>query len=245
MCGMGKVESCLSVVCRAMSGRHTVRGQLQCNKPTLGVADRIEAGATETSPWIALASSLGGIDECNHAEGRNIAVSVPRAAHSVEDQCTAEDRPLIAEGAANPSAGPCVFDELRERPRCDPERIKARGFQHEAPSWWSKLRAADLLAVVVPVSKRHYIGISTMTHRPIHAAILSLILAGCQPRQSIQVVTCPSIPVSLTRDCGRCLPDDPTPATNGALAEAWLDCRQCVAEYRIRVEAVRELAGCR
>lgn len=79
--------------------------------------------------------------------------------------------------------------------------------------------------------------------RLLWAACVALV--GCQPRQSIQVVTCPSIPVSLTRDCGRCLPDDPTPATNGALAEAWLDCRQCVAEYRIRVEAVRELAGCR
>lgn len=72
-----------------------------------------------------------------------------------------------------------------------------------------------------------------------------LMLAACQPRPSIQVVTCPAIPVSLTRDCGRCLPDDPTPATNGDLAEAWMDCRQCVAEQRIRLSAVAELAGCR
>lgn len=70
-------------------------------------------------------------------------------------------------------------------------------------------------------------------------------LAGCQPRPSIHVVTCPAIPASLVRDCGRCLADDPAPQTNGELAEAWMDCRQCVAEQRIRLAAVRELAGCR
>lgn len=71
------------------------------------------------------------------------------------------------------------------------------------------------------------------------------LLVACQPRPSIQVVTCPSIPASLVRDCGRCLPDDPTPATNGELAESWMDCRQCVAEQRIRLAAVAELAECR
>ncbi len=81
--------------------------------------------------------------------------------------------------------------------------------------------------------------------KPYLACCAALVLAACQPRPSIQVVTCPEIPVSLTRDCGRCLPDDPTPATNGELAEAWMDCRQCVAEYRIRMEAVAELAECR
>lgn len=70
-------------------------------------------------------------------------------------------------------------------------------------------------------------------------------LAGCQSAPRIQVVTCAPIPASLTRDCGRCLPDDPVPATNGELAEAYLDCRQCVAEQRIRLDAVRELAECR
>lgn len=70
-------------------------------------------------------------------------------------------------------------------------------------------------------------------------------LAACQPRPVIKVTTCPDIPGSLTRDCGRCLPDDPTPATNGELAESWMDCRQCVAEYRIRMAAVTELADCR
>jgi hypothetical protein len=74
---------------------------------------------------------------------------------------------------------------------------------------------------------------------------LCVALAGCQSAPRVQVVTCAAIPASLTRDCGRCLPDDPPPATNGELAEAYLDCRQCVAEYRIRAEAVRELAGCR
>ena len=77
------------------------------------------------------------------------------------------------------------------------------------------------------------------------AYLTALMLVACQSAPRIQVTTCADIPASLTRECSRCLPDDPTPATNGALAEAWIDCRQCVAEYRIRVEAVRELAGCR
>lgn len=70
-------------------------------------------------------------------------------------------------------------------------------------------------------------------------------LAGCQPARVIHGPVCPPLPASLIRDCGRCLPDDPPPQTNGELAEAWLDCRQCVAEQRIRLEAVAELAECR
>ncbi len=71
-----------------------------------------------------------------------------------------------------------------------------------------------------------------------------VLLAGCQSAPQ-PLTICPDIPVSLTRDCGRCLPDDPAPKTNGDLAEAYLDCRQCVAEQRIRMDAVRELADCR
>ena len=75
--------------------------------------------------------------------------------------------------------------------------------------------------------------------------VVVLLLAGCRAGPSIQVVTCPAIPASLTRDCGWCLPDDPTPQTNGELAGQWIDCRQCVAEQRIRLAAVAELAACR
>ena len=75
--------------------------------------------------------------------------------------------------------------------------------------------------------------------------VVVLLLAGCRAGPHIEVVTCASIPASLTRDCGRCLADDPAPTTNGELAEAWMDCRQCVAEQRIRLAAVAELAGCR
>ncbi len=72
-----------------------------------------------------------------------------------------------------------------------------------------------------------------------------VLLAGCRGLPPQAPPICPPIPVSLTRDCGRCGPDEPAPATNGELAEAWMDCRQCVAEQRIRMEAVRELAECR
>lgn len=42
-----------------------------------------------------------------------------------------------------------------------------------------------------------------------------------------------------------CLEADPVPRTNGELAEAWMDCRQCVSSYRIRMEAIDALAVCR
>jgi hypothetical protein len=32
---------------------------------------------------------------------------------------------------------------------------------------------------------------------------------------------------------------------NGDLAEQWFECRACVAEYRVRMEAIGELAACR
>lgn len=72
----------------------------------------------------------------------------------------------------------------------------------------------------------------------------ALVLVGCHATP-VGVAGCPPIPLSLTSDCGRCLPDEPAPRTNGDLAEAYMDCRQCVAELRIKAAAVRDLAGCR
>lgn len=79
-------------------------------------------------------------------------------------------------------------------------------------------------------------------YRYLTALAVAGFLAGCQSAPQ-RVTVCPVIPASLLRDCGRC--SDSPPKTNGELAEAWMDCRQCVAEYRIRMEAVGELAGCR
>lgn len=85
---------------------------------------------------------------------------------------------------------------------------------------------------------------SALVKAYLHYGAALVLLAGCQSTPQ-PLTICPEIPVSLTRDCGRCLPDDPAPKTNGELAEAWMDCRQCVAEQRIRLDAVRELGACR
>lgn len=74
---------------------------------------------------------------------------------------------------------------------------------------------------------------------------VSVALAGCKTAPEVVVSTCPDIPASLTRDCGRCADDAALPKLNGELLEAYFDCRQCSQESRIRLEAIRELAGCR
>lgn len=71
-------------------------------------------------------------------------------------------------------------------------------------------------------------------------------LAGCSTvREVTRYEVCPPIPASLTAPCATCRPDDPAPVTNGDLMEAWLDCRSCVAEARIKGDAIRALAQCR
>lgn len=70
-------------------------------------------------------------------------------------------------------------------------------------------------------------------------------LAGCGGREVIRVEVCPEIPAILTAGCADCLSDDPPPATNGQLAEAWMACRSCVNEDRLKLAAVRELSACR
>lgn len=56
------------------------------------------------------------------------------------------------------------------------------------------------------------------------------------------VVQCPPIPRVLTAEC-----DPPARSldTNGDLARALLDTRECLAVSAIRLQAIRELADCR
>ena len=56
------------------------------------------------------------------------------------------------------------------------------------------------------------------------------------------ILQCPPIPASLTVQCE----PDPRPLeTNGDLARAYMDARECVALSNLRLAAVRELADCR
>lgn len=70
-------------------------------------------------------------------------------------------------------------------------------------------------------------------------------LAGCGGREIIRVNVCPEIPAILSAGCAECLPGDPAPTTNGQLAEAWMACRSCVNEDRLKLAAIKELAVCR
>lgn len=56
------------------------------------------------------------------------------------------------------------------------------------------------------------------------------------------ILQCPPIPASLTVQCE----PEPRPLeTNGDLARAYMDARECVALSNLRLAAVRELSGCR
>lgn len=56
------------------------------------------------------------------------------------------------------------------------------------------------------------------------------------------IVQCPAIPVSLTEHCE---PQARELATNADLARAYLEARGCLAEDKLKLAVIRELAGCR
>ena len=53
---------------------------------------------------------------------------------------------------------------------------------------------------------------------------------------------CPPIPPTLT---GSCYVERPLPATNGQLADQWIELRACAQEQDIKLRAVEALASCR
>jgi hypothetical protein len=70
--------------------------------------------------------------------------------------------------------------------------------------------------------------------------IASLFLAGCATPSVI--LQCPPIPASLTTPCE----PEPRPLeTNGDLARAYMDARECVALSNLRLAVIRELSDCR
>jgi hypothetical protein len=56
------------------------------------------------------------------------------------------------------------------------------------------------------------------------------------------ILQCPPIPRSLTEVCE---PEPRELATNGDLAQALVDARECLAVSSLRLRAIAELAGCR
>ena len=82
-----------------------------------------------------------------------------------------------------------------------------------------------------------------MRSRPISLAAIglaSLFLAGCATRSVI--LQCPPIPRSLTEVCE---PEGRTLETNGDLAQALVDVRECLSVSSLRLRAIAELADCR
>ena len=70
---------------------------------------------------------------------------------------------------------------------------------------------------------------------------LSLLpLAGCFT--PTVVMTCPPIPAALTEACPV---TDRQIATNGDLADAYLEARGCLREERLKLAAIKALADCR
>lgn len=80
----------------------------------------------------------------------------------------------------------------------------------------------------------------SLTIRLLGIGIASLCQIACAGRSVI--LTCPPIPASLTTPCE---PEPRSLDTNGDLARAYMDARECVALSNLRLKAVRELADCR
>ena len=70
--------------------------------------------------------------------------------------------------------------------------------------------------------------------------LLTLCLTGCATPSVI--LQCPPIPKSLTETCE---PEGRALTTNGDLAQALVDARECLVVSSLRLRAVAELADCR
>ena len=68
-----------------------------------------------------------------------------------------------------------------------------------------------------------------------------LMGSGCHSVPPV-ILACPPIPTSLTEPCR---PADRELATNADLARAYLEAKGCLAEDRLKLAVIRELAGCR
>lgn len=75
---------------------------------------------------------------------------------------------------------------------------------------------------------------------PAATGLLALSLTACAAPSVI--LQCPPIPRALTAEC---VPEPRPLATNGDLARALLDARECLSVSAIRLQAIRELADCR
>ena len=56
------------------------------------------------------------------------------------------------------------------------------------------------------------------------------------------VQQCQSLPVTLTEDC---YIEASIPATNGQLAEQWIEYKSCASEQSVKLRAIQSLAECR
>lgn len=72
--------------------------------------------------------------------------------------------------------------------------------------------------------------------------LLALFLNGCAAFSRPVVLQCPAIPRVLTTEC---VPPERQLDTNGDLARALLDSRECLAVTSIQLQAIAELADCR
>ena len=73
--------------------------------------------------------------------------------------------------------------------------------------------------------------------------LLALSLTGCASfSRPPMVLQCPPIPRVLTTEC---VPPVRQLETNGDLARALLDSRECLAVTSIQLQAIAELADCR
>ena len=75
---------------------------------------------------------------------------------------------------------------------------------------------------------------------PVATGLLALSLTACAAPSVI--LQCPAIPRALTAEC---VPEPRPLVTNGDLARALTDSRECVVTQNLQLRAIAELADCR
>ncbi len=99
-----------------LSGWHFVRQKLEGHKTPLRLANMVPTCFSVAAARITLSSGFVSINECYHSEIRNIRPNTPCDGDGLLNELAGKNIAFIAKARTNPSASPCVFDELGKRP---------------------------------------------------------------------------------------------------------------------------------
>ena len=154
-------------------GWHCGGPQLQREQATLRFASVNETGLAVGPSPDGLAAhyrrlNLAAVDKSDHSQGRRRAIVRARGRNGLPNEFGSLPRLFLSKRGVNPRACPCVLDPFCERRGGDPEGARAVGQENAAAASRGELGRADLLAVIVAISKARGDGIGTVRRAPSH-----------------------------------------------------------------------------